>query len=369
MKLFKRQHLLNPTTIQRLLYHVLFWLLLFLLRLYLTLITFNVYSGFPITYLLLLNLLSTLLIAATYYVINCLVWPHIRNKRFLKAMLFLVATLLAYTSLDAITEQIILNICTDCLSVLRVNQLAYFNLIQSGFINIFFKRLLSLGTPFLLLLTLSIPICIKLALHTWRAQIRALELAKNNVELEFNFLKSQINPHFLFNTLNNIYGLILKQDTARSAELVARLSALLRYMLYETDEHLMPLEEEIRLLKDYIALEKIRLNETQLATDIYIDTSGYFIPPLLLIPLIENAFKFCSDKPEAYIQLFLDVMQGRLLFTLENTVDPNRIPAMNNGIGLVNFRKRLDLYYADRYWYEASLNKDIYCVTLSIDLV
>jgi LytS/YehU family sensor histidine kinase len=278
-------------------------------------------------------------------------------------------TITVYTVLDAVFEQWIIRSCADCLMVLKERQGGYYNLLQSGMINIVLKRLLSLGTPLTLILTLSIPLCIKLALRGWRSQVNALQLAKQNIELEFNFLKAQVNPHFLFNTMNNIYGLILKQDSIRSAEMVARLSGLLRYMLYETDAGFMPLNKEILLLQDYIELEKVRLNDTAVRTRIDTDAGDYRLPPLLLVPLLENAFKFCSDSPGAYISMSLDVLQGRLRCVLENTVEPGRVGEADRGIGLANFRKRLELYYPGRHSYESDVKDSLYSVHLSIDLL
>lgn len=369
MKLFNRLNLLNPGIVLRVLLHVLFWDVLAGLRAYLTLITFNVYGGFSPSHILLLNIASTSFIAAFYYVITGPVWKLFTQKRHAAAIIAMLAAVIIYTVLDAAFERLVIQGCAGCLAILQSRQPGFYRLMQSGLVNTIFKRLLSLGTPASLLLTISIPLCIKMALKGWRSQVMALELAKQNVELEFSFLKAQINPHFLFNTMNNIYGLILKEDTARSAELVARLSAMLRYMLYETDEKRMPVDKEIKLLNDYIALEKIRLNETVVSAQIQIAPTDYTLPPLLLMPLVENAFKYCSDGPAAYIHLVLSVKQCQLQLTLHNTVDRERLNTAANGIGLVNFHKRLKLYYDGRYSYKAGLQDGVYSVHLSIDLL
>ncbi|MBK0379215.1 sensor histidine kinase [Mucilaginibacter segetis] len=369
MKITERIHLLNPRPKERIGYHLLFWLVLFALRLYLTAITFNVYSGFAVTEVMLLNLCSTALVAAVYYLLTGPLWHWAGKGRWGIAIPGIILAIIVYTVLDAGFEQMILSTCANCLVILKAHQVDYYGLLQSGMINIVLKRLLSLGTPFMLLLTLSIPLCIKLALNSWRSQVNALQLAKQNIELEFNFLKSQVNPHFLFNTMNNIYGLIIQEDTIRSAAMVARLSGLLRYMLYETNESYLPLDREIKLLQDYTALEKVRLNDTVVKTAISTDAGDYTMPPLLLVPLLENAFKFCSDGPGAYIDLFLDVLQGRLRFTLDNTVEPGRTAESGRGIGLANFRKRLEMYYPGRHSYEISLQDSVYSVHLSIDLL
>lgn len=354
---------------QRVLLHSLFWLLLFGLRMYLTLISFNVYSGFPTGDLLLLNLSGISLIAAAFYIFTGPIFALAANRKKLLVGLSVLATLLLYTLLDAALEQWIIRSCNSCLSILEQRQPGYYGLLQSGFINVVLKRLLSLGTPFFLLVTLTIPLCIKLGLAGWRSQVKALELARSNIELEFNFLKSQINPHFLFNTLNNIYGLILHEETQRSAALVAQLSALLRYMLYEANQSKLAVDREFGLLKDYIELEKIRLNETTVVTHIHTDSMEYRLPPLLLMPVIENAFKFCSDEKGAYIRFNLNVQQGQMRVMLDNTVNPEMVTRTGEGIGLSNFRKRLELYYPGRYRYETTLKDGIYSVVLSINML
>lgn len=369
MVIFNKINFLSPSKGQRIVTHLLFWLLFFIVRFYLNIISFNVYSGFPTGVVLLLSLFNIGLIAGVFYILTMPVWNLIKRGHRAYATILIVSAVITYALLDAGFEQFILHYCSDCLLILKNKQPAYYGLLESGFINILLKRLLSLGTPFILLLTLTIPLCLKLALNSWRSQVRALQLAKANIELEFNFLKAQINPHFLFNTLNNIYGLILKEDTTRSAGLVARLSELLRYMLYETNKKHMPLSGELKILNDYMELEKVRLNDTLVTADIRTDATDYQVPPLLLLPLVENAFKFCSDERGACIQLLLEVLKGQLRFTLENTIDPDRLVAVTSGIGLSNFRKRLELYYPDRYRYEEGLQNDVYSVHLLINLL
>lgn len=368
MKLWKGIDIIHPGRTQRILFHVLFWLLLLTLRLYLSMISFNVYSGLSWPYTALLHLSGTGLVAAVYYLLTGPVHALFIKRRRVRAGLCIIAILLAYTMADTVLEQVILRSCSTCMAALAHNQPAYYQLLTSHFTNIVLKRLLGMGTPMILLLTLSIPLCIKLALNSWRNQVKNLQLAKSNIELEFRFLKSQINPHSLFNTLNNIYGLILKEDTVRSAALVARLSAQLRYMLYESNKSHMPLSRELELLKDYVELEKIRLNETIVRSEIRAEDIEYEIPPLLLIPLVENAFKFSADEPGACIDLSLDITGGRMLFSLNNAITEARVPANGHGIGLSNFRKRLDLYYKGRYSYEAIQDRGVYQVKLTIDL-
>ena len=369
MKKLFHINLLTPTRPQRVLLHGLFWLLLFAVRLYLTIITFNVYGGFPIQKVWLLNLSGTASIAGVYYFSVIIIGRLLRNRRWLWALLAALAIVFLYAFVDTMIERAVVNQCEPCLAELQTRQPAYYSLIQKELLNVVLIRLLSLGTPFLLLLSLTIPLSIKMALHSWRNQVRALELAKSNIQLEFNFLKSQINPHFLFNTLNNIYGLIMAKENDRSAALVARLSSVLRYMLYESNRDQMPAPGEMQLIRDFIELEKIRLNEVRVTTEILVDSSAPALPPLLFVPLIENAFKFCRDEKGASIGISIVFNNNVIACKIDNDIDPGRITLKDGGgIGLSNLKKRLDLYFPHRYRYVTHTTAGRYHVHLDIDL-
>lgn len=370
MSVFKLTHLLYPGKPVRVALHLSFWTLLFILRLYLTLITFNVYSGFPVETRVVLSLFSTGFIAAFYYVLVNVVWKHVLSKKkYLVTFAIIIGLLVLYTVIDTITERLVLNACPDCLISLAKDQPGYYSLVRSDITNITLKRLLSFGTPFSLILTLFIPLCIKTTLNAYRNSINSLKLAKENVQLEFNFLKAQLNPHFLFNTMNNIYGLIISGDKERSANLVSRISELLRYILYDSNEDNMPLEKEVKLINDYIELEKVRLNFTSVVFDYRMDGNNYEIAPLLLIPLIENAFKFSADEKDSAITIFLEALKGRLRFSIDNPIDPQRTRSATSGIGLKNLQKRLALYYPGNHGYEVSLSETDYSVVLTIQLI
>lgn len=361
--------LLYPHKPLRIAFHAIFWAFLFGIKWYLTLITFNVYGGFPTGIVALLNLTGTGLVAVCYYVLVYAIWKQVYGKRrYFKGFAMLAVMLILYTLADALIERLVLNSCANCMLLLKEHQPGYYNLIRSGIINIVLKRLLSLGTPFSLILTLFIPLCLKTTLNAYRSSIDSLKLAKENIQLEFNFLKAQLNPHFLFNTMNNIYGLIIKGDRDRSANLVSRLSELLRYILYDSAGDSAQLAKEIKLLNDYIELEKVRLNFTAVVFNCHTDNANYEIAPLLLIPLVENAFKFSADEPGSFISIFLDVINGRLRFTVDNNIDTELTRSGPGGIGLDNLQKRLALYYPQKFWYEATVYEKTYSVNLTIQL-
>ncbi|NOW94316.1 sensor histidine kinase [Mucilaginibacter sp. SG564] len=369
MPMFQSGFFLNPGKALRWLQHGLFWLLLLGLRFYLTNISFNVYGGFPISSMLLLNTCSTGVIVLFYYTLVYYLWPkYLVSHKYVKGVLLILLLLVVYTISDAIAEKFLISSCAPCMARLAKTEPGYFQLIKSDLSNIVLVRLVTFGTPFFLLLTLTIPISIKTALNAYRSNMRSVTLAKQKLELELNFLRAQLNPHFLFNSMNNIYGLIIAGDTERSAGLVSRLSELLRYMLYESDADTMPISKEVKLMTDYIELEKVRLNFTRVTFNPTTILADIGIAPLLLIPLIENAFKFTPDEPGAFIDIALTVTPDSIDFKIENSVDPARPNGPSGGIGLVNMRKRLGLYYPSRYRYEISNNGNNYLVNLCVSL-
>ena len=169
-------------------------------------------------------------------------------------------------------------------------------------------------------------------------------------EAELNFLKSQTNPHFLFNTLNNIYSLARdKSDVA--PESILRLSKILRYMLYDTVGGYIAIEKELKIIGDYIALEKLRYDESlQINFNYDVEDMKQAIPPLLLMPLVENAFKHgvSETRNHPYVDIHLSVSDRRLIFNLSKSVElSEKVPNVNENIGLSNLRRQLELLYRD----------------------
>lgn len=167
-------------------------------------------------------------------------------------------------------------------------------------------------------------------------------------EAELSYLKSQTNPHFLFNTLNNIYSLARdKSDLA--PESILRLSGILRFMLYEAGGEYITIEQELKIINDYIALEKLRYDESLHVNFKYdIEDFKQIVPPLLLIPLVENAFKHgvSETRNQPYVDIFLSSYNKQLEFTVKNSVEasPGEKQVKEN-IGLSNIRRQLELLY------------------------
>ncbi|PYF74405.1 sensor histidine kinase [Pedobacter nutrimenti] len=350
-------------------FHLIFWLLLFGVKLYLTAVSFNVYRSFPTLSYVYINLFSTLLLAAFYYLFVYVLIPVFFNKKkYFQGILVSLGLILLYTLTDTFTEMQLIKTCKACTLILQKDHPDYASYLNRGFINVVLTRILGLGTPMLLLFALCIPFSIKMTLQSFRNNLKTLQLSRDNMELELNFLKAQLNPHFLFNSMNNIYGLILTGNKEKSAALVARLSELLRYTLYDSNQVTMPLEKEVQLIRDYIELEKVRLNDSRVIFSYQTDSPDYDLAPMLLLPLIENAFKYSKDNTDSFIDIFLDIINGKLRFTIDNSMDTERLPGISGGIGLVNFKKRMDLYYPGKYWYEAGPSGTTYSVNLTIEL-
>jgi two-component system, LytTR family, sensor kinase len=187
----------------------------------------------------------------------------------------------------------------------------------------------------------------------FKAKILAAELAQEKLSSELSVLKSQINPHLYFNTLNNVYALALEKSD-RTADMLLKLSNLMRYMLYECSDPQVPLSKEIKVIKDYIELEKIRYNERlNLSYNEEIERHDIPISPLMFLPVIENCFKHGSSNQLAEAQIDISIRQKKDELWLEtfNTRDPSLIVSSNEkgGIGLRNLRRQLDLLYPGKH--------------------
>lgn len=178
----------------------------------------------------------------------------------------------------------------------------------------------------------------------------AKQLRVEKQEAELNYLKSQTNPHFLFNTLNNIYSLSRdKSDLA--PESILRLSKILRFMLYETSGDYICIEQELKIITDYIALEQLRYDESLHVNFNYdVEDMKQALPPLLLMPLVENAFKHgvSETRNRPFVDIHLAVNKRQLTFVVKNSTElVTENPGVKENIGLGNLRRQLELLYTD----------------------
>ncbi len=202
--------------------------------------------------------------------------------------------------------------------------------------------------------------------YTWMQQ-HMVEMAKEKAEAELNFLKSQINPHFLFNSLNSVYFLIEKNNNeARDA--LHKFSAMLRYQLYEMNGKTIFIEREIGYLKDYIDLQKLRKEDNfSVVLNCSSNLEGVSIEPLLLIPFVENAFKHISHHKteQNYIKIDISFEHGEIYFTIENSKDSfAKTTEAHSGIGLANVKRRLVLLYPGKH--ELKINDGIDTFTAAL---
>ncbi len=223
--------------------------------------------------------------------------------------------------------------------------------------------------------------CLAIALkqmsNSQRLREREQTLVKEQLKTELSLLKSQINPHFLFNTLNNIYSLALKKSD-RTPEVVLKLSKLLRFVMYETKQQGIAIEKEIDFVKDYLELHKIRYDD-RLAVDFKyeIDDKNAQIMPHILTPFVENAFKHGASQATdiTVINIELKLFGNELNFKVENSFEPNQlnidaISAERNediGTGLNNLRRQLQLMYSD-FQLQTTVENNKYIAELSFNL-
>ena len=212
---------------------------------------------------------------------------------------------------------------------------------------------------------------IKLMKYWYIKEQRNLQLQKENAESQLQLLKAQVHPHFLFNTLNNIYS--YTQNTSPVAsQLVTRLSDLLRFVLYETRQPLVPLAKELKLIQDYIELEKIRYgNKLELNIQLPEKTNDLYIAPLLLLPLIENCFKHGSSNvlDQPWISLHIDIFDNQMQMKLLNGKTNEVRESLNStGIGIQNVRKRLELLYPGKHDFSITNDEEVFIVNLKIEL-
>lgn len=194
-------------------------------------------------------------------------------------------------------------------------------------------------------------------------------LRQEKLEAELRYLKAQIHPHFLFNTLNNLYSLIITQSS-KAPEIVYKLSQLMSYMLYDSNKPFVPLQMEIDYIENYITLEKIRYaDRLDVSLNILDPIDNIHIAPLLILPFIENSFKHgvASDIGKVWVYIDIQVRNGQLILKVENSKPATRPQLPRSGLGLANLRKRLDLIYRENYELQL-VDEETYLVILKLTL-
>ena len=211
---------------------------------------------------------------------------------------------------------------------------------------------------------------VKLMLDYGKLQQRMIETAKEKAVAELDFLKSQINPHFVFNSLNSIYFLINKENAAARGAL-HKFSEMLRYQLYEMNDDKIPIEKEILYLNDYMDLQQLRKDEKYTVQfNCAPAVNGFSIEPLLLVPFVENAFKHISHFNTAvnFVKVDMSLVKGIFIFLVANSKEDLPPTGKREGIGLQNVKRRLELLYPGRYELKIENNPTTFIIQLNLQL-
>ncbi len=215
---------------------------------------------------------------------------------------------------------------------------------------------------------------LRVIMDWWRYQQEKQELITRTMQSELRFLKSQINPHFLFNTLNNLYALTLKKSDL-APEIVLKLSEIMRYMLYECNEKQVLLSKEIQYMQNYLDLERLRQpKDAEISFETHGRISDQMVAPLLFVPFVENSFKHGLNHQingGGFVRIRLDATSEDLLFEIENSKTehlPQQSHPRSGGIGLVNVRQRLHLLYPNAHELTVRDEPGKYVVSLYLTL-
>ncbi|MBI1222700.1 MAG: histidine kinase [Bacteroidetes bacterium] len=213
---------------------------------------------------------------------------------------------------------------------------------------------------------------LKLFFDWFQKEKEARELSILNRETELKYLKNQINPHFLFNSLNNLYSLSLKKSD-KAPEVILKLSEILRYLLYESSAEFVPLDKEIDYLKNYVEIERLRFgNRLKIEFEEHGDFQNQKIVPMLIIPFVENAFKHgpAKNNEAGLIEITIELMDDWFFFRVRNNVFATKevFSLGDGGIGNQNVEKRLELLYPSRYQLNQTKSDEHYVVQLKLKL-
>jgi two-component system, LytTR family, sensor kinase len=225
-----------------------------------------------------------------------------------------------------------------------------------------------LNALFLFLLIMAFSFGIWMVGEWIRTENKAKNIEAERVSMELSFLRSQLNPHFLFNTLNSIYSLALAKSNL-AADAVMKLSDIMRYITDDAKSEMVPLIREVAYMKQYVELQKIRLNDN-INIDLQItgDIHSYKIPPLILMPFVENAFKYgVSAHEPSCIRMKLNAQTGNLKFKVSNIII-KKVSHSSTALGISNTRKRLEQMYPKKYRLEILEQQNMFIVNLDIQL-
>ncbi|MDC6366978.1 MULTISPECIES: sensor histidine kinase [Flavobacteriaceae] len=228
-------------------------------------------------------------------------------------------------------------------------------------------------TALIHLLFLLLSIGYRLAKDWYRNEKLKRRITQEKLKTELDFLKAQINPHFLFNTLNNLYGEARKIEDKTVASGIAKLAHMMRYMIYDSNVERVTLDKEIQYLESFIQLQKLRLSEND-PLDLQFDWKNadlnIKVAPILFIPFIENAFKHGLDiNQQSFIHIALETSENQLFFEVENSKFDVQTIHEHSGVGLINVKRRLALLYPEKHTLKISDQGDIYRIRLELIVI
>ena len=295
----------------------------------------------------------TVLITAwsVYFIIYALVPKYFNKQSYGKFLMFSLLSVIIFSLFNSLLQDLLL----DILYNKRLRSYTIYALVSATDIIIYASVFFAVVT---------IP-------QTYLTSQRNKQLEKERLETELSFLKSQINPHFLFNALNSIYVLI-EEDKKMAADTLLKFSDMLRYQLYDCSGPLMPLGKELAFLHDYAALEKMRNSQKlNVSFDIQKDMEHISIPPFILLPFIENAFKHISRYTGKlnFINIHFSTDQNTFIFSVANSFEKQDTgyTHQEGGIGLQNVKRRLELLYPEKHTLDIQEKEGIYSVRLKLE--
>ena len=359
--MFKKQ-----INIKRIFYHIIFWVVLTLF--------FDVFSSLIYDRNIIHTLISDLLfvtptdIFIVYFVLYFLIPRFLIKKKYFKFSVLLLIFFILSVSLALVLEYY---------GTTRILSIEIKHKIPNFFI---FAKWRIIGAISLKLMLIGIASTIKLSKIWLISQKKHQKLQKEKIETELklkeselNFLKSQINPHFLFNALNNLYSLTLEKSD-KAPRIVLKISALLDYMLYDCSNKFIDLSKEVESIQNYIEIQEIRFgSEAEINVNIQSKFEDKKIAPLLFLPFIENAFKHGLNKNfgKGNIDIDMQIEENFIKLKVENSISENFNLNENNlreGIGLKNVKKRLELQYKDKYQLDIKKTEQLFIINLLIEI-
>lgn len=330
----------------RIFQHIMFWLSYVMLF---GLVYGKFGNNYPYYFLESLGMVPFVM-ASTYITIYLILPFYLKKQYFLLSLIFFLGTLLLTCTLQRMFLRYI--------NALEINITKIYDL---SFLSLFLETNFMVG----------IAMAIKLIKIWFKQEKEKFEIEKRTLQSELNLLKAQIHPHFLFNTMNNLYSLSLSQS-AKTSEGIAKVSDLLRAVLYDCNEAYIDFEKEIAFIRNYIDLQKLRYdNRLMFNFELEGDPKGKRIAPMLYITFIENCFKHGSfNDPELpWIHIFFKISDREISFSAENSkpqLIPPKVAEGKNGIGLENVRKRLEILYKNNYSLNINESDTNYKVELNL---